>query len=52
MSEQGSDGQQRDKLVLRLLETPPQPRPKRERPEKPAPERDKESGRKGRKSAA
>ena len=28
MSEQGSDGQQRDKLVLRLLKTPPQPRPK------------------------
>jgi hypothetical protein len=25
------DGQQRDKLLLRLLKTPPQPRPKRER---------------------
>jgi hypothetical protein len=25
------DGQQRDKLLLRLLKAPPQPRPKRER---------------------
>jgi hypothetical protein len=25
------DGQRRDKLLLRLLKTPPQPRPKRER---------------------
>ena len=32
MSDQrDDDGQQRDKLLLRLLKTPPQPRPKRER---------------------
>jgi hypothetical protein len=28
------DGQRRDKLLLRLLKTPPQPRPKRERDKK------------------
>ena len=32
MGDQGSDdGQRRDALLLRLLKTPPQPRPKRER---------------------
>jgi len=32
MSDQTSDnGQRRDKLLLRLLKAPPQPRPKRER---------------------
>jgi hypothetical protein len=32
MSDQGSNSEQRrDKLLLRLLKTPPQPRPKRER---------------------
>jgi len=32
MREQGSDDdQRRDELLLRLLKTPPQPRPKRER---------------------
>jgi hypothetical protein len=29
--QQNDDDQQRDKLLLRLLKTPPQPRPKRER---------------------
>jgi len=33
MSNQGSDAQQRDALLFRLLKTPPQPRPKRERGE-------------------
>lgn len=33
MSDQGSDVQQRDAMLLRLLKTPPQPRPKRERGE-------------------
>jgi len=31
MSDQKSDEQRRDALLLRLLKTPPQPRPKRER---------------------
>jgi hypothetical protein len=29
--QQSDDDQRRDKLLLRLLKTPPQPRPKRER---------------------
>ena len=35
MSDQKSETQQRDALLLKLLKTPPQPRPKRERGEKP-----------------
>jgi hypothetical protein len=31
LSDQGSEAKQRDKLLLRLLKTPPQPRSKRER---------------------
>ena len=31
ISDQTNDDQRRDKLLLRLLKTPPQPRPKRER---------------------
>jgi len=31
MSDHGSDGQRRDALLLRLLKSPPKPRPKRER---------------------
>jgi hypothetical protein len=35
MDDQPSDdGQQRDKLLLRLLKSPPQPRPKRKRDKK------------------
>ena len=30
-SQEGDDGQRRDALLRRLLKTPPQPRPKRER---------------------
>jgi hypothetical protein len=36
MSDQESETQQRDALLLKLLKTPPQPRPKRERGEKPS----------------
>lgn len=32
--------QRRDEMLLRLLKTPPQPRPKRERPKKQKGERD------------
>ena len=38
-----SEALDRDALLLKLLKTPPQPRPKRERGEKPSPKRDKES---------
>jgi hypothetical protein len=31
MKEEGDSDQRRDKLLLRLLKSPPQPRPKRER---------------------
>src|SRR5580658_9133430 len=46
MENQGSDdAQQRDAILLRLLKTPPQPRPKRERDQKPSPKPRKESNR-------
>jgi len=35
-NEHGAE-QQRDEMLLRLLKTPPQPRPKRERAQKPTP---------------
>jgi hypothetical protein len=43
MTDRESETQQRDALLLKLLKTPPQQRPKRERGGKPSPKRDKES---------
>lgn len=44
MSDQPSDEEQRrDKVLLRLLKTPPQPRPKRERGGKASPKTGEES---------
>jgi hypothetical protein len=36
MSDQEDDDQRRDAMLLRLLKTPPQPRPKRKRSERKA----------------
>ena len=52
MSDQESETQQRDALLLKLLKTPPQPRPKRERGGIPSSKRKGQPGPKRKKTAA